>query len=236
MTTRARGADFSSNQTVEETARVADGWGGGIRFAFVKASQGVDYVNPLFVHQVDVLRSRGVKVGYYHYLDPGVDGAAQWDHFEQSISRVRAPVALDYEAEGTTDQQAKAFIARGRQRGYRVGLYGGAHIVSRRLGQAWRWIADYSQAPPSGRWDVWQFTDTGGVQDFNVFRAGNQALAAWWDRQAKPRRGKVKPRWWLTDTEQHTALGPYWLLQVGIRLLAYARQHPHSHTYTLERK
>lgn len=233
MSERARGADFSSAQTFDEVAAIAK----TIDFAFVKATEGVNYVNPLFVHQVLELARAGVHVGYYHFLDPATDGAVQWDHFEQTIGgRLRRPVALDYEAKGTTDAQARAFIRRGRQRGYRVGLYGGSHIVTRRLGQAWRWVAYWSKTPPPVRFDVWQFTDGDGRQDYNVFRSDKQRLALWWSKQSQPQRRKVRPRWWLTDLDAKTALGPYWLVQLAPRLLAYARSHPKSRRYELERK
>lgn len=231
---RARGSDFSSWQPVDEVARIAP----SISFAFVKATEGLDYLNPLFAQQVHELHRHGVHVGYYHFLDPAADAVAQWDHFEQSIAgKVRAPVALDYEAKGATDAQAKAFIRRGRQRGYRVGLYGSETVCKRRLGQAWRWVAKWSDKPPVSRWDVWQFTNGHGRQDYNVYAGDLHHLRAWWQRQSDPLRRKVRPRWWLTDLDHSNApQGPLWLVQVGARLLAYARAHPGSHLYTLERK
>lgn len=236
--TRARGADFSSAQSVDETAKVAR----TIDFAFVKATQGTDYVNPVLHSQVHMLRTAGVLVGYYHFLDPASSGAAQWDHFElELVGMTRGPVAIDYEASGTTDAQARAFIRRGRQRGFKVGLYGGEHLFGRarliRLGgPSWSWVAYWSSKPPPVGFDVWQFTDGAGRQDYNVFRGGRGLLEAWWKRQSAPRRRKVRLRWWLTDTRAGVALGPFLLAGACARLLAYNRRHPASHAYTLELK
>lgn len=230
---RARGADFSSAQQVDEVARVSM----GLDFAFVKATQGVSYVNPLLHSQAHVLATAGVLVGYYHFLDPGSDGASQWDFFEASIAgRPRSPVALDYEAKGTTDAQARAFILRGRQRGYRVGLYGSRTVCRRRLRQSWRWVAYWAAKPPPGRFDVWQFTDGGGRQDFDVFAGDKAMLARWWQEQVTPLRHKPRLRWWLHDDTGQVARGPYRLAAAGAAFVRYALGHPHSRTYTLERK
>lgn len=228
---RARGADFSSAQTLAEVVEVAK----IIDFAFVKASQGVDYVNELLFHQILELRRRGVRVGFYHFLEPEVDGASQWDFFEQTIRQFPGTaVALDYEAAGTTDEQARAFIRRGRQRGFRVGLYGGWEVTKRRLGQDWRWTAYWSQKPPPARFDVWQFTDGGGRQDYDVFKHGLVELHLWWVKQS--RRRAPRERWWLRDEARAVAIGPLRTATVGLRFVAYSLRHPRSRRYLLERK
>lgn len=232
MTVRARGADFSSAQTLEHVVKVA----AGLDFAFVKATQGVNYVNPLLHSQTHVLGTAGARVGYYHFLDPGSDGASQWDYFEAAIAGLRrAPVALDFEAKGTTDAQARAFIKRGRQRGYRVGLYGSQATCRKRLGQSWRWVAYWASEPPPIRFDVWQFTNGGGHQDYDVFAGDKAELARWWERHSQPLHRKLL-RWWLHDDTTHVAKGPYRLAAAAAAFAAYALRHPGSRTYTLDRK
>jgi GH25 family lysozyme M1 (1,4-beta-N-acetylmuramidase) len=231
---KARGADFSSAQTLEHVRQLA----GELDFAMVKATEGVDYVNPLLERQVHELRGRQVPVGYYHFLAPGVDPVRQWDHFESTIvlsGLGYAPVALDYEAAGTTDRQARAFIRRGRQRGFRVGLYGGEGICRRRLGQAWRWVAKWSATPPAIRWDLWQWSDGGGSQDYNVFHADKVELGHWWLRQSR-RRERRRLRWWLHDETAGAALGPYRLAALIPVLVAYLARHPRTRGILLERK
>lgn len=239
MSSRARGADFSSAQTIAEVSAALDQH---IEFAFVKASEGIGYRNPLLAQQAETLRARRVLVGYYHYLDPRTDGSTQWDHFEASITGLRrGPVALDYEAAGTTDAQARAFIRRGRQRGYRVGLYGSPRLFTRRrrlqLGRpAWAWVASWSQTRPAVRFDVWQFTDGGGRQDYDQYKGGSVDLRVWWSRQTRPLKRKPTRRWWLHDEASPVVLGPFRLATVAPAFLAYALKHRHSSTYTLVRK
>jgi hypothetical protein len=231
---KARGADFSSAQTVEHVQGLA----GGLDFAFVKATEGTDYVNPRFKDQVQAMRERHRLAGYYHFLAPGADPVRQWDHFESTISLSglgRAPVALDYEAAGTSDAEARAFIRRGRQRGFRVGLYGGESICRRRLGQSWRWVAKWSKTPPAIAYDVWQWSDGFGRQDYNVFHADAHALDHWWAVQSR-RRERRKVRWWLHDETTGSVHGPYRLAALVAVLAGYLAKHPRTRGVLLERK
>lgn len=230
---RPRGADFSSYQSVEHVAQLAP----ELAFAFVKLTQGTDYVSLLAAAQTRELVRQHVKVGFYHYLVPG-DGARQWDYFEAEL-RLRAPgpVAVDYEAPGVTDAMARAFIARGRQRGFRVGLYGSSGVAQRYLGQSWTWAAWWSDVPPPFRWDVWQFSNGGGEQDYNVFNGTEQELAIWWTRMSALRRRPPAPlRWWVHDELNRHALGPFRTAMLGPRLAAYALRHPKARLFTVERK
>lgn len=50
----------------------------------VKATQGTDYVNPKCNHQVELAKSLGKKLGYYHYAGGG-DPVAEADYFIDNI-------------------------------------------------------------------------------------------------------------------------------------------------------
>lgn len=228
MSERAHGADFSSAQTLEEVVQVAR----HVDFAFVKASEGGDYVNPLLHSTAHALKTAGVLVGYYHFLAPGPGGADQWDHFEAALGPLRGPVCLDWEAKGTTVVQARDFIARGRQRGYRVGVYGSAPTCHRPLGQAWRWIASWGTTPPRAPWDVWQFTSSDNRQDYNVFNGDKAKLARWWKKHTAK---TPQLRWWLHEGAR--TKGPYRLAAgVAAAFVAYVHGRPGRRTVTLERK
>ena len=245
---RARGADFSSYQTlpVTEAAIAQDG---GLQFGIVKLTEGLRYVNPLYRQQVQALRNHGALVGAYHFLSPS-DGARQWDHFESVLgfTGVRL-VAADYEAKGVTDQVARAFIRRGHQRGYKVGLYASRSVVTRKLGQDWTWAAWWNPAPPPFAWDIWQFAaGQDGAPDWNVYRGTLEQLHTFAARvaaapQVGPGNGgggvylQPRPRaWWIHDEQAGTALGPFPLPVALTRLTAYALGHPRSGRYSLERK
>lgn len=241
---RARGADFSSWQ---DTAAVERALAHGLDFAFVKATEGTSYVSPTMPDQLRLLVGRVPVVGLYHFLDAGADGAAQFDHFERSVfesighSEPGRLIAVDYEAAGVTDAIARAFIRRGKQRGFRVGLYGSSMIARRRLGQAWTWAAWWSSSPPPFRWQVWQFAaGVAGEPDWNVFNGDRAALIRWAGKVTKAVPKKRPPlRWWLHDSARaDVAVGPWRTGTVPARLGSYLAAH-HSggnRSLRLERK
>jgi GH25 family lysozyme M1 (1,4-beta-N-acetylmuramidase) len=80
------GADVSQWQGTITWNRVA---ASGIRFVFVKATEGTTYTDPAFARNRDGARSAGLAVGFYHFADPRgstlvaarQDAAAQAAHF-----------------------------------------------------------------------------------------------------------------------------------------------------------
>ena len=233
---RARGCDYSSAQSIRQLQATLP----EISFGIVKATQGTGYVSPTVVGQVVELRKASKLVGAYHFLDPAADGVLQWDHFESVIRPLGVWwVAVDHEAlEGVlpADHVVEAFIRRGAQRGYKVGRYGSAGTVMRRnLGEAWRWVAEWSPAPPALRWDVWQCSSGGNRQDFDVFRGDELELSRFVE-SLKPKPKPAAARWWLRDLRLGKSMGPYRLAHLAAILGVYLARHPGSVAYTLERK
>jgi GH25 family lysozyme M1 (1,4-beta-N-acetylmuramidase) len=80
------GADVSQWQGTINWNRVA---ASGIRFVFVKATEGTTFTDPAFARNRDGARSAGLAVGFYHFADPHGstlraarhDAAAQAAHF-----------------------------------------------------------------------------------------------------------------------------------------------------------
>lgn len=234
--TNARGADFSSYQ---DDTHLKAAVHNGISFAIIKLTQGVDYVNPRAHEQASKLaRLGGTRIGAYHFLTHDVDGAAQWDYFEQHLHGIIGPVACDQESDRgvlVSDAIAEAFIRRGHQRGFKVGRYGDGRVFPRSLGEDWRWCAWWAKTPPPWKWDVWQFeAGTGGAPDWNVFHGNVAQLATW----TKSMEGHAKQplRWWLHDDLTKTARGPFRLPALGAAVLAYLARHPRSNLIRLERK
>jgi GH25 family lysozyme M1 (1,4-beta-N-acetylmuramidase) len=237
---RARGADFSSYQ---DLAQVEHARKQGIAFAFVKLTQGGRYVNPLASEQIAVLRARGVRVGVYHFLTSDVDGAAQWDHFEQTLGRggKSMPVAVDHEPDHGVmppDYIARAFIKRGQQRGFKVGRYASGSVFQRTpsLGENWRWVAWWAPTPPPFKWDVWQWSNGGGAQDWNYFNGDVPALERWMKKVGPSWDTIPARRWWLHDDFAKLARGPYRLPRLGAAVVGYLARHPKSSRLRLERK
>lgn len=72
----------------------------GITFAFLKATQGTDYVDPTFRYNRIAALNAGIMVAPYHFLDAS-DGGRQARHFlAVSGAGKGAPVMLDWEQDG----------------------------------------------------------------------------------------------------------------------------------------
>ena len=80
------GADVSQWQGTIDWTRVGHS---GIRFVFVKATEGTTFTDPAFARNRDGARSAGLAVGFYHFADPQGstvalaqrDAAAEAAHF-----------------------------------------------------------------------------------------------------------------------------------------------------------
>lgn len=200
---RLPGIDVSHWQGTVDWQRVA---GDGVAFAFIKATEGGDYVDPQFVANWDGAARAGVLRGAYHFFRPQTDAAAQAQQFLRTVG-VRAgdlPPVLDVEV---TDGRSAAQIAAGVRTwleivesatGRRPILYTRASFWTAQMGAGFGayplWVAHYGAvepAVPSGwdRWTFWQHSDAGRVAgisgdvDLNWF-AGDAA-----DLQAFARTG-----------------------------------------------
>jgi hypothetical protein len=162
----------------------------GLSFAFVKATESSDYVNPKYHAQLATARDAGLVVGHYHFAHPGnVD--AQVQHFLLAADiRPGELVAYDWEASGVTEADRDAWIRAVK-----------AHLPSNKVvlycnRDFWRnvdtenggpadslWIADPNA--PAGRpnishpWRFHQYSWTGGI-DRDVANFGSVGeLRAW---------------------------------------------------------
>lgn len=240
--TRARGADFSSWQ---DDAHIAAALEHGLEFAFVKLTQGAPVGSPIKHHysypnagaRLAAFRVKGLVCGVYHFLDAATRGDDQWHYFEAELHKLahhdELLVALDYEAKGTTDRQAREFIHAGRKAGYRVGLYSsaGTHAYAR-LGQAWRWVAKWSKTPPPRGWAFWQFAPgRHGAPDWDLFSGDRAKLHAFAAKNAG--RGRYRVTFPGHPVE---ILGPYRTARAAaLHALAYAIRHPRRRSYTVVR-
>ena len=180
----------------------------GIDFAFIRATDGLQYKDPKFAAYWAGARAAGVIRGAYQFFRPAEDPVAQADLLLSLMGPLQPgdlPPVLDLEnAGGLTPAEViastRAWIAHvtaaiGRPPIVYAGLYswptltGGADVTSSPL-----WIAQYTSAAcpnipaPWTRWLFWQHADTGVVDgvvssqlDLDVFDgtlADLQAFAA----------------------------------------------------------
>lgn len=176
----SRGIDVSSHQGSIDWPAVA---ASGISFAFIKATEGTDYINPNFAHGWLMARRLGLSRGAYHFADPGENSAedeAAWflEQIEEAGGLAAGDLlALDLESgSGDLGPWTLAWLhAVEREVSFKPLVYTGAwfsvpHNLGAYpdLGQYGLWLAAYQEQMPSPPqpWAfvaVWQHSDAGQV-------------------------------------------------------------------------
>lgn len=158
-------------------------------FVFIKATQGIDYSDPMFLTNAKGAKQAGLKVSYYHFAslnnkDEIVDAKKEAQWFIKNIKQAPVndlPLVLDIEANpGKLDRGEvlvwiNTFFYELAQLGYTdYILYSYSPFlnenlpVNHKLGAIKLWVADYT-APlilPKG-WTkayIWQYSQSGKVQ------------------------------------------------------------------------
>jgi lysozyme len=176
QSTYASGVDVSHYQGEVDWPAVAED---GVCFAFIKATDGVDEVDPRFTQNWAGAKAAGILRGGYHFFRPSLDAQRQAEHFLSVITMddLALPPALDIEV---TDGVGQAAL----QAGIRTWL----EAVEAALGcrpvvytdpSFWRdnvaadfsdcplWLACYAsepEVPPTWQaWTFWQHSDCGKV-------------------------------------------------------------------------
>lgn len=161
---------------------------GGQQFAFIKATEGTDYVNDFYVEDAKAANEAGIKTGAYHYARPATDPIAQARHFADTINagpKTQLPPVLDLEVnEGLGPVQLAAwtqlFLGELEARTGRTPiLYTYRYFWYERMDNTNAftryplWLAAYQNQPPApvGGWDhlsFWQRSDSGRVAGINT--------------------------------------------------------------------
>lgn len=185
------------------TARAA-----GVNFAFVKATEGGDRIDPQFAANRDAASAAGIPVGAYHFYYFCAPAAVQARWFIANVPRQRGalPPVLDLEWNPRSPSctfrpdpavvraEARAFVAI-------IAAHYGQRPIIYTTPEFWRdndltqlageefWLratAEHPSGPyPAARWSFWQYSGTGivpgvsGRTDLNAF-AGSPADWARW--------------------------------------------------------
>lgn len=179
----------------------------GQSFAFVKATEGGDWVNPHYVQDIQAASAAGLKTGAYHYARPAGDAKTQAANFAAQIALApdqTLPPALDIEvAEGKSAAQLEQWIEEftselKRLTGRTPMIYTykyfwmGQMNNSQKFSDMPLWLAAYQdQAPEAvGGWkelSFWQRSGSGKVAgistdvDMNLFNGSKQQLQSFSD-------------------------------------------------------
>lgn len=153
----------------------------GVRFVFVKATQGTTILDDWYVRNVKAARGAGMHLGSYHFYDYRTGGIAQADWFVDAMQAAGAdmnvlPPVVDVEClstmgrsdQGYTRTQLRRFVDRVYQRtGRLVMVYTSKSMWSRvtgndpTFGDHPLWVACWGCATPHmpvgwTTWDFWQ--------------------------------------------------------------------------------
>ncbi|MCG7259728.1 glycoside hydrolase family 25 protein [Corynebacterium aurimucosum] len=174
----------------------------GQSYAFVKATEGVGFVNNHFVRDANAAAAAGLKVGAYHYARPAGDAKQQAASFASQIALVPTqtlPPVLDIEVdEGLSAAQLEEWIDTFMTEveiltGRTPMLYTYKYFWMGQMGNSTRfseyplWLAAYQDTAPDpvGGWDklaFWQRSGSGRVAgietdvDMNLFNGTEAQL------------------------------------------------------------
>lgn len=180
----------------------------GMRFAFIKATEGSSFVDPCFQKNWQNAELTALQCGAYHFFSFDSSGETQAEHFIGTVGSLRGklPPVIDVELYGdkfrsppereTVQSQLQAMVERlttaygtapilySTQRAYRL-------YLKDAFEQCDIWIRDVYFQPKlrDGRkWTFWQYSDRGQLDgyvgkekyiDINVFHGSEEEFAAY---------------------------------------------------------
>jgi len=177
----------------------------GANFAYIKATDGGDHLDPMFMKNWTGAHEAGIRRGAYHFFYWCRSAAEQADWFIRNVPKVKGalPPVLDVEwnhqsscrkrpSRATVLEKMQVFLDRlERHYGQRPVIYTAPDFYEDNLKGAFPkhpfWLRSVAAHPskvyPGRNWVFWQYSGSGlshGVEgriDLNVFHGDE---AAWW--------------------------------------------------------
>ncbi|MFZ5633837.1 MAG: glycoside hydrolase family 25 protein [Bacillota bacterium] len=177
----------------------------GVSFAFIKATEGVDYEDRKFSKNLKEAKEAGILVGAYHFCTPSSveDAVNEAGHFINVITKyggfdvLDLPPVIDIEKnQGLTKEQVSKIVRTWVEKvkaetKVQPVIYSYTYFIRDYLDESLSdiplWLAHYDskQPPNSSGWESWlflQYTDKGqvgginGNVDLNEFNGGQTEL------------------------------------------------------------
>lgn len=193
-----QGIDLSHHNAVADWSPITSS---DLSFVILKATDGLDYLDPTFADRFKALEAVGMVRGAYHFYETNDDPKRQAEWFIQNvplkagdlppivdIERVKAPTP------GTLAEDFKIFLETieahyGRKPIIYTGPKFWMHVMKAQLPSYPLWIAEYGAAQPTipqgwHGWTLWQYTQSldvpglEGVADGSHFNGDSQVLRA----------------------------------------------------------
>lgn len=163
-----------------------------IEFIYIKATEGVGYIDPLLKNNALKAKSNGFKIGYYHFaslndINEEYDAKKEANFFLDTISKLPKndlPLVLDLEenkiklSPEEVYMFIKTFFKTLEERGFKdYVLYSYTPFLNANLPQKHDlniiklWLASYTKEPVLPRtWTrywLWQYSDKGKIKGIN---------------------------------------------------------------------
>ena len=146
-----------------------------IKFVYIKATEGTDYVDPKYHENIRNARKHGFKVGSYHFLSTRSSATTQFQNFVRTAKREDQdllPVIDVEKLSPWTSQQLRDSLKVFADLledyyGCKPLIYTSEKFFTKHLGRAFAdyplFIAKYSNSEPyiGYKWIIWQFADNG---------------------------------------------------------------------------
>ncbi|AKA68567.1 GH25 family lysozyme [Clostridium scatologenes] len=166
-----KGIDIYEGDNIQDWNAVKNA---GIEVVIQKASQGTSHVDKLLNYRYPLIRSAGLKIGFYHFASYNSENPIEEaQHFLDTIAGLESDTVLwlDIEAaekwgKQTSINYANAFIDYVGNQGHEIGIYTGDSFfhsyLKNNIPDVPLWIASYGRQPnlyPDNA--SWQYTDQG---------------------------------------------------------------------------
>lgn len=182
---RVLGVDVSAYQGTVDWQAIADQ---GMKFAYVKATEGTDYLDSQFKTNWENARKAGLKTGAYLFVDLTEDGKAQADYYIKNVTKESGtlPPVIDFELYGdyadNPPDQAKMHALLKEIIDALKDEYGQTPIIytnyltyntylTSDFTEVPIWIVDLSDSQPELRgdhqWVFWQYTQRGILHGYD---------------------------------------------------------------------
>lgn len=151
----------------------------GVDVAFIKATEGISYVDKQFKNNVDGCRDQGISYVIYHFWHNNVEAEAQFANIARAHEYAKCPIALDVElfvSNLLPAQNARLLVDLvnliQRDMNMLPTMYTRANIWNEKVAQfeKWNelplWVANYEVSQPAlprdwTDWMVWQYKNNG---------------------------------------------------------------------------
>ncbi len=179
-----KGIDIANYQAGLDFALVKQA---GVEIVYIKATEGVKYINPYMRQHYQEAKAQGLKIGFYHYFWPSLDPLQQMLHFVRSISGLAydcRPVLDVEDAKGLSAEMVSrsTAVALGKLADltghapviYTYTYFARNSLVKSHVDMYPLWIADYNSRGVPGSnpiWDSWigyQYSSSGKIGSITV--------------------------------------------------------------------